>query len=90
MRSAVKMPLLVGEQEAAILDSESRIANWLYNMLLEIANTLRFSPFPDSQVPAPFKVAGLQTDCLASGTAARANTRLACPSSASRQSKRDA
>ena len=35
------MPLLVGEQEAAILDSQSRIANWLYNKLLEIADTLR-------------------------------------------------
>ncbi len=41
MRSAVKMPLLVGEQEAAILDSQSRIANWLYNKLLEFANALR-------------------------------------------------
>src|SRR6266568_3999777 len=35
------MPLLVGEQEAAILDSQSRIANWLYNKLLEFANALR-------------------------------------------------
>src|SRR2546421_4149576 len=41
MRSAVKIPLLVGEQEAAILDSQSRIANWLYNELLERANDLR-------------------------------------------------
>jgi len=41
MRSAVKMPLLVGEQEAAILDSQSKIANWLYNKLLEQANALR-------------------------------------------------
>ena len=41
MRSAVKMPLLVGEQEAAILDSQSKIANWLYNTLLEQANALR-------------------------------------------------
>ncbi len=41
MRSAVKMLLLVGEQEAAILDSQSKIANWLYNNLLEQANALR-------------------------------------------------
>ena len=41
MRSAVKIPLLVDEQEAAVLDSQSRIANWLYNKLLEIANDLR-------------------------------------------------
>jgi putative transposase len=41
MISAVKIPLLVGKQEAAILDSQSRIANWLYNELLERANDLR-------------------------------------------------
>ncbi len=41
MRSAVKIPLLVSEQEAAILDSQSKIANWLYNKLLERANDLR-------------------------------------------------
>jgi putative transposase len=41
MRSAVKIPLLIGEQEAAILDGQSRIANWLYNKLLEQANALR-------------------------------------------------
>ncbi len=41
MRSAVKIPLLVGEPEAAILDSQSKIANWLYNKLLERANDLR-------------------------------------------------
>ncbi len=41
MKSAVKIPLLVGEREAAVLDSQSRIANWLYNRLLEQANALR-------------------------------------------------
>src|SRR5215467_2042562 len=41
MRGAVKIPLLVGEREAAILDSQSRIANWLYKGLLEQANALR-------------------------------------------------
>src|SRR5215472_9059151 len=41
MRSAVKIPLLVGGQEAAILDAQSKIANWLYNRLLETAHTLR-------------------------------------------------
>ena len=41
MRAAVKIPLLVDEQAAAVLDSQSRIANWLYNKLLEIANDLR-------------------------------------------------
>ena len=41
MKSAVKIPLLVGEHEAAVLDGQSRIANWLYNKLLEQANALR-------------------------------------------------
>jgi len=41
MKSAVKIPLLVGERAAAALDSQSRIANWLYNKLLEQANALR-------------------------------------------------
>src|SRR5258708_191005 len=41
MKSAVKIPLLVGEQDAAILDGQSRIANWLYNKLLGRANDLR-------------------------------------------------
>jgi putative transposase len=41
MKGAVKIPLLVGEREAAVLDSQSRIANWLYNQLLEQANALR-------------------------------------------------
>ncbi len=41
MRSAVKIALEVTEGQAAILDSQSRIANWLYNRLLESANDLR-------------------------------------------------
>ena len=41
MRSAVKIALQVGEQEATILDGQSRIANWLYNHLLATANDLR-------------------------------------------------
>ncbi len=41
MKSAVKIPLLVGEHEAAVLDGQSRMANWLYNKLLEQAHALR-------------------------------------------------
>jgi len=41
MKVAVKIPLLVTKQEAIVLDSQSRIANWLYNRLLEQANALR-------------------------------------------------
>src|SRR5437667_143740 len=41
MRSAVKIPLMVTEQQAAILEGQSKIANWLYNKLLERANDLR-------------------------------------------------
>jgi putative transposase len=50
MKSAVKIPLLVDEQEAIILDSQSRIANWLYNKLLEVANDLR-TQYRTSQDP---------------------------------------
>src|SRR2546421_8484177 len=52
MRSAVKIPLLASEQEAVILDSQSRIANWLYNELLERANDLRtqYRGRPDKEV----------------------------------------
>src|SRR5262252_3757734 len=41
MKSAVKIPLEVTSAQAAILDSQSKIANWLYNELLEQANALR-------------------------------------------------
>jgi len=41
MKVAVKISLLVSPQEAGMLDSQSRIANWLYNKLLEQANSLR-------------------------------------------------
>jgi putative transposase len=41
MRSALKMRLEVDEHTAAVLDGQSRIANWLYNHLLEEANALR-------------------------------------------------
>ena len=41
MRSAVKLRLDLDERTAAILDSQSRIANWLYNHLLAQANLLR-------------------------------------------------
>lgn len=41
MRSAVKITLIVTEKQAAVLDSQSKIANWLYNHLLETANGLR-------------------------------------------------
>lgn len=41
MRSALKMRLEVDKHTAAVLDGQSRIANWLYNRLLEEANMLR-------------------------------------------------
>ncbi len=41
MRSAVKIPLTVTPEQAAILDGQSKIANWLYNKLLEVAHELR-------------------------------------------------
>jgi len=41
MKSVVKIPLEVTSGQAAILDSQSKIANWLYNKLLEQANVLR-------------------------------------------------
>src|SRR5215472_14448315 len=41
MKSVVKIPLEVTVEQAGILDSQSKIANWLYNQLLEQANTLR-------------------------------------------------
>jgi putative transposase len=41
MRSAVKIALEVTERQAVLLDSQSKIANWLYNHLLETANSLR-------------------------------------------------
>ena len=41
MRSAVKIALEATKEQAVILDSQSKIANWLYNRLLERANDLR-------------------------------------------------
>lgn len=41
MKSVVKIALEVTKDQAAILDSQSKIANWLYNKLLERANALR-------------------------------------------------
>jgi putative transposase len=41
VRSAVKIALHVNEEQKAILDGQSKIANWLYNQLLERANDLR-------------------------------------------------
>ncbi|RTH17122.1 transposase [Thermus scotoductus] len=41
MRFALKIRLEVDEHTAAVLDGQSRIANWLYNHLLEEANALR-------------------------------------------------
>jgi putative transposase len=41
MKSVVKIPLEVTPEQPAILDSQSKIANWLYNKLLEQANALR-------------------------------------------------
>jgi len=41
VRLAVKIALDVNEEQKAILDGQSKIANWLYNQLLERANVLR-------------------------------------------------
>ena len=41
MKVALSIPLLLAEQEAAVLESQSRIANWLYNHLLEQVNAQR-------------------------------------------------
>ncbi|WP_232796709.1 RNA-guided endonuclease InsQ/TnpB family protein [Kyrpidia spormannii] len=55
MRFALKMRLEVGEHTAAVLDGQSRIANWLYNHLLEEANTLR-EKFRSTQAPEAARV----------------------------------
>ncbi|WP_288011190.1 transposase [Kyrpidia sp.] len=55
MRFALKMRLEVGEHTAAVLDGQSRIANWLYNHLLEEANTLR-EKFRSTQDPEAARV----------------------------------
>ncbi|ADG05295.1 RNA-guided endonuclease InsQ/TnpB family protein [Kyrpidia tusciae] len=55
MPSVLKMLLEVDEHTAAILDGQSRIANWLYNRLLEEANELR-RRFRQTQDPAVGKV----------------------------------
>ena len=47
--------LEAGEHTAAVLDGQSRIANWLYNHLLEEANTLR-EKFRSTQDPEAAKV----------------------------------
>jgi putative transposase len=39
--TGVKIKLKVSSQEAQVLDSQSKMCNWLYNQLLEQANTLR-------------------------------------------------
>jgi putative transposase len=51
MKSAIKIPLQVSPEQAAILDSQSKIANWLYNKLLETANDLRqqYRAAPDQE-----------------------------------------
>lgn len=41
MISTVKLPLKLSAEQERILDSQSRMANWLYNQLLDIANHLR-------------------------------------------------
>lgn len=55
MPSALKMRLEVDQQTTAILDGQSRIANWLYNHLLEEANALR-QRFRQTQDPAVARV----------------------------------
>ena len=37
MKSVVKIPLEMTPEQAAVLESQSKIANWLYNKLLEQA-----------------------------------------------------
>jgi putative transposase len=51
MKSVVKIGLEVTQAQAAILDSQSKIANWLYNKLLETANDLRqqYRAAPDQE-----------------------------------------
>lgn len=41
MRSAIKVRLVVDAANAAVLDGQSRILNWLYNLLLDMAGDLR-------------------------------------------------
>ncbi len=45
MRSAVKIALEVTEGQATLLDSQSKIANWLYNQLLERAKAVNWPKF---------------------------------------------
>ncbi len=51
MKSAIKIPLQVSPEQAVLLDSQSKIANWLYNKLLETANDLRqqYRAAPDQE-----------------------------------------
>jgi hypothetical protein len=37
----IKIPLSLDKETIRILDSQSKITNWLYNKLLTIANTLK-------------------------------------------------
>lgn len=55
MRFALKMRLEVDEHTAAVLDGQSRIANWLYNHLLEEANALR-QRYQETQDPDAARV----------------------------------
>jgi len=55
MQSALKMRLEVDEHTAAVLDGQSRIANWLYNRLLEEANELH-RQFQETQDPEAARV----------------------------------
>lgn len=55
MPSVLKMRLNVDEHTATILDGQSRIANWLYNRLLQEANALR-QEFRETQDPEVAKV----------------------------------
>jgi len=41
MKTVIKLQLAPSEKEIAILDSQSRMCNWLYNNLLSTANELR-------------------------------------------------
>ena len=51
MKSAIKIPLQVTPEQAVLLDAQSKIANWLYNKLLETANDLRkqYRAAPDQE-----------------------------------------
>jgi len=63
MPSALKMRLDVDEHTAAVLDGQSRIANWLCNRLLEEANELR-RRFRETRDPEAARVLYTERDWI--------------------------